>query len=61
MLEKAANIWSNKGQKPEEYKVDKEQKEGKTNGRGQSGQILKELIRYGQGKGWLKKTATGVM
>lgn len=51
MLEKAANIWSNKGQKPEEYKVDKEQKERKTNGRGQSGQILKELIRYGQGKG----------
>lgn len=61
MLEKEANIWCNKGQKPEEHKVDKEQKEGKANGRGQSGQILKELIRYGQCKGWLKKTATGVM
>lgn len=51
MLEKAANIWCNKRQKPEEHEVDKEQKEGKANGRGQSGQILKELIRYGQGKG----------
>lgn len=51
LLQKVANNWCYKGQRQEEHEMNKEQKEGKANERGRSGQFLQGLTRYGQGKG----------